>query len=305
MHVTGEAGVSGKDWLEISVRVDGEAAEAVSELFNRYGRGGAVVEQRLTSGPGAHDDVDELWVKAYIPIEDRRLKHQIEEALWHLGQLYPIPDPEFAVLGEADWAEAWKAHYGVLHVGQRTVIVPAWESYDPEPDEVVLVLDPGMAFGTGTHPTTRLCLAALEELPVSGMEVLDLGTGSGILSIAAAKRGAALVRAVDIDPVAVASARENVAANGVADVVCVNTGSLEAARATYDLVLVNILYSVIVDLLEQGLADVLRTNGLVIASGIIDDQEADLVKAFEAHGIEVTGRRRERDWVAVIGKRVA
>jgi ribosomal protein L11 methyltransferase len=301
----GGASVSGKDWLEISVRVDGEAAEAVSELLNRYSRGGAVIEHRLVDGLGAHDDVDEMQVKGYIPAEDWGLKRQIEEALWHLGQLYPIPDPEFAVVGEADWAEAWKAHYGVLHVGQRTAIVPAWQTYDPAPGEVTIVLDPGMAFGTGTHPTTQLCLAALEELPVAGMRVLDLGTGSGILSIAAAKQGAASVRAVDIDPIAVASARENVVANGVAGVVRVDAGSLAESRGTYDLVLVNILSGVIVDLLERGLAGVLRPDGMVIASGIIDDQEADVAGAFEAHGIEVTERRRERDWVALIGRRVA
>jgi ribosomal protein L11 methyltransferase len=294
-----------KEWLEISVCVDGEAAEVVSELFNTYGRGGAVIEHRLAGGLGAHDDVDEMRVKTYISAGDGALKRQIEEALWHLGQLYPIPDPEFAVLGEADWAEAWKAHYGVLHVGQRTAIVPAWQSYDPAPDEVVIVLDPGMAFGTGTHPTTRLCLAALEELMEPGMRVLDLGTGSGILSIAAAKRGAASVRAVDIDPIAVASARENVAANGVAGVVHVESGSLELAQATYDLVLVNILYSVILDLLDRGLADVLRPNGVVVASGIIDDQEADIVHAFEAHGLQVVDRRRERDWVALVGRRAS
>jgi ribosomal protein L11 methyltransferase len=294
-----------KEWLEISVCVDGEAAEVVSELFNTYGRGGAVIEHRLAGGLGAHDDVDEMRVKTYISAGDGALKRQIEEALWHLGQLYPIPDPEFAVLGEADWAEAWKAHYGVLHVGQRTAIVPAWQSYDPAPDEVVIVLDPGMAFGTGTHPTTRLCLAALEELMEPGMRVLDLGTGSGILSIAAAKRGAASVRAVDIDPIAVASARENVAANGVAGVVHVESGSLELAQATYDLVLVNILYSVILDLLDRGLADVLRPNGVVVASGIIDDQEADIVHAFEAHGLQVTDRRSERDWVALVGRRAS
>lgn len=305
MDMAQEVQSTGKEWLEISVCVDGEAAEAVSELFNRYGRGGAVVEHRVAGGLGAHDDVDEMRVKAYIPAEDGALKRQIEEALWHLGQLYPIPAPEFTVLGEADWAEAWKAHYGVLHVGRHTAIVPAWQSYDPAPGEVVIVLDPGMAFGTGTHPTTRLCLSALEELAVSGMRVLDLGTGSGILSIAAAKRGAASVYAVDTDPIAVASAQENVSANGVAGIVRVERGSLERARAIYDLVLVNILYSVILDLLDRGLADALRLDGVVVVSGIIDDQEADIVQALAARGVEVTGRRSERDWVALVGRRAA
>jgi ribosomal protein L11 methyltransferase len=275
----------------------------VSELFNRYSRGGAVIEHRLVDGLGAHDDIDEMRVKAYIPAQDVRLKRQIEEALWHLGQLYPIPDPEFTVLGEADWAEAWKAHYGVVRVGTGTVIVPAWQAYDPAPDELVVVLDPGMAFGTGTHPTTRLCLAVLEDLHVAGKRVLDLGTGSGILSIAAAKRGAASVHAVDTDPIAVAAARENVAANDVADIVCVKAGSLAEAQGTYDLVLVNILYSVIVELLERGLAEALRPEGIIVASGIIDDQETDIVAACQAHSIEVTARRRERDWLALVGRR--
>jgi ribosomal protein L11 methyltransferase len=283
--------------------VDGEAAEAVSELFNRYGRGGAVVEHRVANGLGAHDDVDELVVKTYIPAQDAALQRKIEEGLWHLSQLYPIPAPSFTVLREADWAEAWKAHYAVLHVGRRTVIVPLWQAYDPQPGEVVLLLDPGMAFGTGTHPTTRLCLEALEEAPVCGARVFDLGTGSGVLSIAAARQGASTVHAVDVDDIAVRSAQENVAANGVAEVVHVERGSLDAAVGSYDLVLVNILARVIVDLLDQGLAAVLKPGGTVVASGIIDDQEADVRAAFEQSGIEIVERRTERDWVALIGRR--
>ncbi len=293
----------GTEWTEVCVQVDGEAAEAVSELFNRYGRGGAVVEHRVANGLGAHDDVDELVVKTYIPAQDAALQRKIEEGLWHLSQLYPIPAPSFTVLCEADWAEAWKAHYAVLHVGRRTVIVPRWQAYDPQPGEVVLLLDPGMAFGTGTHPTPRLCLEALEEAPVCGARVLDLGTGSGVLSIAAARQGASTVHAVDVDDIAVRSAQENVAANGVAEVVHVERGSLDAAVGSYDLVLVNILARVIGDLLDQGLAAVLKPGGTVVAAGIIDDQEADVRAAFEQSGIEIVERRTERDWVALIGRR--
>ena len=220
-----------QDWLEVSVEVDGEAAEAVSEVLNRYGRGGVVIEHLLASGPGAHDRVDELRVKAYLPAGDAALKRTVEEALWHLGQLYPIPDPTFTLLAEADWAEAWKAHYSVLHLGRRTVVVPRWQEYVPQPDEIVVTLDPGMAFGTGTHPTTRLCLAALEDAILPGMRVLDLGTGTGVLAIAAAKQGAASVLALDIDELAVDAARENVAANGVQDIVHIESGSLDAARS--------------------------------------------------------------------------
>jgi ribosomal protein L11 methyltransferase len=289
------------EWFEIRVQVDGEAAEAVSEAFNRYGRGGAVVEHRLADGLGAHDRIDKLLVKTYVAAHDTATKAKIERALWHLGQIYPIPDPQFTLIQEKDWAEAWKAHYAVLHIGARTVIVPVWQAYDPTPDEIVIILDPGMAFGTGTHPTTRLCLAALEGAPVQGARVLDLGTGSGVLSIAAAKEGAASVLAVDVDPIAVEAAQENVAANDIGELVQVIEGSLERAQGEYDLVLVNILSKVIVALLEEGLAEAMSPGGWVIASGIIDDEEADVRAAFEARGIAIVERLAERDWVALVG----
>jgi ribosomal protein L11 methyltransferase len=293
--------MAAQDWIEVCVQVDGEAAEAVSEVLNRYGRGGVVIEHLLASGSGAHDRVDELYVKAYLPADDPALKQTVEEALWHLGQLYPIPAPTFTLLTEADWAEAWKAHYAVLHVGRRTVIVPQWQSYTPAPDEIVVTLDPGMAFGTGTHPTTRLCLEALEQVASPGERVLDLGTGSGVLAIAVAKQGAASVLALDIDDLAVAAARENVRVNGVSDIVRVEPSSLDAAAGPYDLVLVNILARVICSLLDEGLAQVLRPGGTVIASGIIDDQERQVREAFARHSIEVIDRIVERDWVALVG----
>ena len=299
-----------QDWLEVSVEVDGEAAEAVSEVLNRYGRGGVVIEHLMASGLGAHDRVDELRVKAYLPAGDPALKRTVEEALWHLGQLYPIPDPTFTLLAEADWAEAWKAHYSVLHLGRRTVVVPSWQEYVPQPDEIAVTLDPGMAFGTGTHPTTRLCLVALEETIAPGMEVLDLGTGTGVLAIAAAKQGAAAVLALDIDDLAVDAARENVAANDVERVVHVQAGSLDVARSWagakemhYDLILVNILARVICGLLKEGLADVLQPGGILIGSGIIDTQEQEVRAALEQAGIAVVARHVERDWVTLVGRK--
>jgi ribosomal protein L11 methyltransferase len=212
------------------------------------------------------------------------------------------------VLTEADWAEAWKQHYSVLPVGKRTVIVPRWLAHKREPGQVVVSLDPGMAFGTGTHPTTRLCLEALEgwfdaNSPAAAPFVLDMGVGSGVLSIAAAKQGAASVLALDIDELAVAAARENVAENGVAERVEVAHGSVEAAQGPYDLLLVNILAQVICALLDQGLADQLCPGGTVIASGIIDEREPDVRAAFEAHQIEVVDRLIERDWVALVGRK--
>lgn len=292
------------NWLEISVRLDGETAEAVSEVFNRYGKGGAVIEQLLSDGLGAHDNVNELVVKTYISSDDTATKRKIEEALWHLGQLCPIPEPTFQIITPTDWAEAWKAHYSVLHIGKRTVIVPQWQEYNPQPGQITIKLDPGMAFGTGTHPTTRLCLIALEQVIEPGMSVFDIGTGSGVLSIAAAKQGSGPILSVDVDDVAINSAKCNIEMNEVVDIVRLETGSIERANGHYDLVLVNILARIILSLLDQGLADTIRPGGMVIASGIIDDQEAAVQTAFTNKGIEIVDRFVEKDWIALLGRKM-
>ncbi len=288
------------DWLEVRVQVDGEAAEAVSEVFNRYGRGGAVLSADFNDDAG---DTAVVTVKTYLPLDEEGLKtkRRIEEALWHLSQIYPLPTPEFRELTEDDWANAWKKHYHVLRVGQRIVIKPPWQEHQPQPDEVVIELDPGMAFGTGLHPTTRMCLRALEEHLKLGARVLDLGTGSGILAIAAAKLGAGCVLALDNDPLAVKAAQANVQSNGVQNVVTVELGSLDKAAGESDLVLVNILARVIVELADQGLVDRVGPTGLMILAGIIEGQEAEVVAALREGGLEIAERRQEKDWVTLIG----
>jgi len=286
------------------VQVDGEAAETVSEVFNRYGRGGAVLS---TDFDGELSDTAVVTVKTYLPLDEEGLKtrQRIEEALWHLSQIYPLPPPEFRELTEDDWANAWKKHYckrsGVLRIGQRIVIKPPWQEYKPRPDEVVIELDPGMAFGTGLHPTTRMCLQALEEHLEPGAKVLDLGTGSGILAIAAARLGAGSVLALDNDPVAVRAARANVQSNGVRNTVTVEPGSLDKTTEEFELVLVNILARVIIELAGQGLVDRVRPTGLMIAAGIIEEQEAEVTAALRERGLEIVERRQEKDWVALVG----
>ena len=289
-------------WLEASVQVDGEAAEAVSEVFNRYGRGGAVLSTDFDDELG---DTAVVTVKTYLPLdkEGRKTRRRIEEALWHLSQIYPLPPPEFCELSEDDWANAWKKHYHVLRVGQRIVIKPPWQEYNPGPDDVVIELDPGMAFGTGLHPTTRMCLQALEEHLEPGARVLDLGTGSGILAIAAAKLGAGSVLALDNDPLAVRAAQANVKSNGVQDIVTVEPGSLDEVTEEFELVLVNILARVIIELTDQGLVDRVRPTGLMIAAGVIEEQEAEVTAALREHGLEIVERRREKDWVTLAGGR--
>jgi ribosomal protein L11 methyltransferase len=286
------------EWLEVSVRVDSEAAEAVAEVFSRYAYHGVVIE----ADP---ERADPVAVRAYLAVDDqlRAKKRHVEEALWHLGQIWPIPEPTFRPVAEADWAEAWKAQLRVLHVGHRIVIRPSWLDYTPALGDIVIDLDPGMAFGTGLHPTTQLCLEALEKLVRPGIKVLDLGTGSGILAIAAAKLGAQSVMALDNDPVAVKTARENVATNGVQKVVTVANGSLPGVARRYDLVVVNILARVIADMLREGLGAYLEPGGKLVAAGIIADQEAQVNEALRHGELALSERQQRGDWVCLVAER--
>ena len=312
------------DWLEISVTTDGEAAEAVVELFNRYGYGQAVVELPLDLFEyelEAEPQPATAIVRTYLRADGSASEAQqrIVEGLWHLGQIYPMPEPVIRRLAEKDWTEAWKRQYQTQRVGRRTVIVPAWEEYAPAPGEVVLRLEPGMAFGTGLHPTTRLCLRALEEYCPPGGDLLDVGTGSGVLAIAAAKLGARSVLALDADQAAVSVARENVSMNGVDEQVTVRHGTLPGGDAVpvhflsdgkldlletghFDLILVNILAHVIIGL-APAISTRLAPGGTVIAAGLIDTQEQLVAESFQAVGLRIVGRAQEKDWVSLIARR--
>ena len=311
------------NWLEITVQADGEAAEAVAELFNRYGRGGAVIE--IPVDLFEHEAEIGLvpttvLVKTYLPPDEAAgdLRQRIEEGLWHLGQLYPLAEPAVRELAEADWAEAWKSHYHLLRAGRRLVIVPAWQVYDPAPGEVAIRLEPGMAFGTGLHPTTRLCLEAIEAYLSPGGTVLDVGSGSGVLAIAAALLGAGSVLALDADIVAVRVAGENVGLNGVAGRVSVRHASLPGGgevplhfspegppellvEGKFDLVAANILAPVISGM-APSLAARLAPGGTLVASGLIDSQESAVVEALQAQNLDILERRQEKDWVCLVAR---
>jgi len=298
-------------WVELSMVVDGEAAEAVAETLRRYGHQGVVIEQRLADDeglPGEPLPEGPLTVRAYLPddAEAPQKRRKIEEALYYLGRLYPLPEPTFTVIDEADWAEAWKANYQPVRVGRRLLVKPAWLEATVAPEDVLIELDPGMAFGTGTHPSTQLCLMAAEDLVGPQQRVLDLGCGSGILAIAAARLGAREVLALDVDPVAVRVARENARANGVGARVTVRQGSLEDALREgrrFDLVLVNILAKVIVEMCHHGLAETVQPGGTLVAAGIIEDQADEVAGALEKAGLPVEARRPSGDWVALVARR--
>ncbi len=303
--------------IEVAVETDGEAAEAISAVFNRYSRHGAVIEE-VWSEPSAAPVVR---VKTFLPAEEGCALGRIEEALWYLGRLYPVPAPAVRWLEEKEWAEAWKAGYKVFRIGRRLVIKPSWLSWDAAPQDIPIELDPGMAFGTGLHPSTRLVMEALESQVRPAIRVLDVGTGSGILAIAAVKLGAASVLGLDIDSLALDVAQENIARNGVQNEILLQRASLIPSSASgdcarplalldvrgpwkgaFDLVLMNILADVIVRSAEP-MAAALVEGGRFIVSGIIQTQEELVRQALSAAGLTVMKRRGRNDWVALIGKK--
>jgi ribosomal protein L11 methyltransferase len=326
----------GMSWLELSVEIEQEAVESVTELFAQvgYNRGVAIDQPFIGSPDGPEYIIDPsrpVVVRTYVPLdeyaEDARAK--LEQGLWALGMMRPVGELHVKQLEEEDWANAWKAHYPIRRIGKRFVIVPSWLEYTPQPDDLVLHLDPGMAFGTGLHPTTQLCLQLLERYVEPNARTLDLGCGSGILAIAAVKAGAQPVLAIDNDPIAVQATEENAQRNAVESIITTVEGSLgpgaqlghwlgsdwatkqrQAATRTdgpvafepdgeFDLIVANILANVHV-LLAPHLYRALKPGGVLVTSGIIADREVDVVAAFTAAGLQGVERLQEGDWVALV-----
>ena len=283
-------------WHELSITVPFEYVEPVSYLFERYGYG-LSVETR----PG-----DCAVLRSYLPsLSRQRLAHievgiRLASSVAELGELQirPLDDGE-------DWRNSWKQHFTLLRVGRRLVVKPSWIEYEPQPDDVVIDLDPGLAFGTGYHPTTYGCLEALEDLVRPGCSVLDVGAGSGILTIAAAQLGAAHITAVDIDGQAVRAARRNFRRTGIAGRVTAESGSIPgpATRGrTYDIAVANISARGI-GLVAPAIPELLAADGVFIASGIIVEQHDDAAAAIAAAGLVVSEMRQREDWLTILCRR--
>lgn len=289
--------------IELSLRVDAESAEALAAAFNEYAYGGAVIEQVITPEQDETLDAARPYTVCAFLLKDETLAEKqraIERAVWAYSMLRPVGELETRELAEEDYAHAWKKFYTVLHVGARTVIKPSWLAYTPRADEIVIELDPGMAFGTGLHPTTRLCLALLEKYVTRGMTVLDVGTGSGILAIGAAKLGAAFVDARDIDPIAVETAQKNIAASGLTERVRVSRASVTISSAAhpYDLVVANIFADTIAEL-TPALRAHLKSDGVFIGSGILVERAHLVEQAMAAHNLTLVEKCQEADWLAM------
>ncbi len=297
-------------WYQLSVDVDSEAVEAVTELFGRYGfNEGVAIEEPYVQdqdGDNLGIDIDKPFtVHTYIPEEDFKpaIIEELRQALYFLGQLRGVSDVRVSSLQEQDWANAWKEHFQVHRIGNRVVIRPPWREYEPQNDDVVIVLDPGMAFGTGLHPSTRLSMLGTEEVVKPGDTVLDVGTGSGILAIAAVKLGAIKADTVDVETVAVKATAENAEANGLTEQIKVELGSVGEGEPfwgeQYDVVLANIIARVLIEL-SEAIAAHTKPGGKIVLAGIIESREQDVIDAFAAAGATVINRRFAEDWVSLV-----
>jgi ribosomal protein L11 methyltransferase len=303
-------------YLEVAVRCRREAADAVSERLAELSGGGYAVDdpldviQNLERGDWEINDLvpgDPSWVtvKAWFSEagDVEQIRFTLEQGLEELRalELGEIEPPVYAWVQEEDWANAWKAFYKPTRVGQHFMIIPSWEQYELQESDVPLHLDPGMAFGTGTHTTTSLCLRRLEGLVKPGHRVLDVGTGSGILAIGAAKLGASPVVAIDIDPVSVKVAQENAERNGVTlDVRQATLDQVEAEEC--DVIISNIIAAVIIDILPE-VASRLKKGGKFLASGIIAEKRQQVIDAMLATWLLPGEVMEENGWVAILATR--
>ncbi|HEY9152555.1 MAG TPA: 50S ribosomal protein L11 methyltransferase [Anaerolineales bacterium] len=305
------------NWLEVSLTVNGELAEAVADVLARFAPNGVMTEQ----GVKFLNDEDEgtatgpITVRAYLSMDEHieETRQKLEESLYYLGTIQPLPAPTFTPIADQNWMEAWKQHYKPIPIGKRLMIVPAWLD-SPEPNRIPIKIDPGMAFGTGTHPTTQLCLALIgKTLKVSETfrvwNVIDVGCGSGILSIAALKLGAKVALGVDIDLESVKNSRENADTNGIREELILGQGSVKEildgkfAFKSAPLVVANILAPIIIRLFDAGLADLVEPNGAIILSGILQEQSQNVIEAAQAKGLRMSEKSQMGDWVALMMER--
>ena len=309
-------------WCEISIQTSHEAVELIAEIFRDLGASGVVIEDPelvndyITSGKWDYTDIpiaketEVVVEKAYLPVNGelegriQTLRQEIK-ALESRGVNTAPAVLTTAELQDEDWSDTWKQYFHTEKPGERVVIKPTWEEYAPQGDEVVIELDPGAAFGTGTHATTSMCIRQLEKLVKPGMTVFDVGTGSGILSIISAKLGATNIQAVDYDDSVLKIVEENLEQNNVEDIISVAQSDLmQNVHGKAELVIANIIADIIIRLFDQ-LDEHLEQGGTLLTSGIIEDRIKDVLAAAEKHGYGVVERLENKGWACITFKRKA
>ena len=295
------------EWLELSIETPPEYVEPLTEIFHRYGEGGVAVEQPGGFNPDEGESPpipDRVVVKTYLPIDhttDHR-RSQIDVGVRLVAHLAPVTELRERRVSQSEWQNSWKEFFHVLRVGERIVVCPTWREYEAKPDEVIVHLDPGMAFGTGHHPTTRMCLEIIEQTVTPGDSVLDLGCGSGILSIAAVKLGAERAVGFEIDPIAVKAGRANIDLNRAADSVELIHGTLPSPRApagSFDCVFANISARVVTDLAAR-IVECIAPGGRLLVSGVIEKHLDGVTDALIAEGATIERQEIDGDWVALL-----
>jgi len=301
-------------WIAANVAFDSPetnlATDLVADIFYSLGLKGVVVnDPQMDPQPDWADDAilppEEPSVTGYFADTDQAADQcrRLEEALSSLQETSGIATRVvYSRIDEQDWAEAWKEYFWPERITDTIVVKPSWRDYAARPDEIILEIDPGMAFGTGTHPTTALCIRQLQSHLRPGDTFLDVGTGSGILMIAAAKLGAADVCGVDNDQVAVSVAEKNLQANGVQNYRLVAGNLVEQVKGTFSVVAANILAEIILDLLPDAAA-VLEPNGILICSGIIKEKKGTVLAGLEKTGHTVIEILEKEDWVAIAARK--
>jgi len=295
-------------WLEISLQVSPEQAEAVAEVLGRFTQEGVVIEQMAKENNLSHEPILQNSVKVfgYLFADEtvKKQKKRLEESLWHLSQIQQLPAPAYRIIHDQNWMTAWKKQYRPLKVGKKLAILPAWAE-NAFPSRIPIRINPGMAFGTGTHPTTQLSLEMMENKVQPGQYIFDIGCGSGILSAAAIKLGAEHAYGVDISAAAIASSAENAELNQVREKIEFHQGSvsdiIEGCFSVLQapLVIANILASVILRLFDDGLADLVKPGGYLILSGILTPQISEVSSKAEAFGLQLVEQIEIDDWVAL------
>ena len=299
-----------KAWLEASIICSGELAEAVAEVFSRFSPDGVVMNSVTRYDSLGHEEVPtgNMQVVAYFPQDEstESLRNQLEQAIWHMSQIVPLDPIEYQLVLDQNWMEAWKANYKPLKIGRNLIVLPAWVDPALAENRIPIIISPDMAFGTGTHPSTQLCMLALEKYGVKEMDVIDIGTGSGILSIEAAKLGAERILGVDNDPDAIPSAINNAALNGVADRITFEVGThTDVLKRTDGLnqsprVIANILSPILAKMLSTGLSDLVSPSGLLFLGGVLDHQAQSLADLARSLGLSLRETLQQEDWVVLV-----